>query len=154
MTKTRSFINSLTKGKYTGVILWRVIVSFLVTFGTYNPWSDFSFVGWLNRLDSPGSGALLAASIIFAIHLAFIVASVKALGRLGSSVSLIVIACAVFFAFDKGVFSPDSNTHLRSISLLIYTLFLTIGLSSAIIWRRATGQVATRDISSADEEPR
>jgi len=131
------------KSSSPGVLISRMLVSALAVFGTYNP-TGKSVFHWIKaQNDYSNAWVILVAIIAILVNFALLVAAWKALGKLGTIVLLILFAALVYLALQENWVSEKSPVTLQWLALILYSGFLGIGLSGAILWRRATGQVVT-----------
>jgi len=133
------------KNSSPAVLAVRILVAALVVFGSYNPtghsvfhWVKNSWTGGL-----PDAWVVLGAIVAILINVVLLIAAWKALGKIGILIVLILFAALVYLALQEGVVSTSNNASLQWLALTLYSAFLGIGLSGAILWRRATGQVVT-----------
>lgn len=61
----------------------------------------------------------------------------------GTVIVLILFAAVTYLTFQEGWTSTGNAASIQWLALILYSVFLGIGLAGAIIWRRATGQVVT-----------
>ena len=79
--------------------------------------------------------------------------SVEALAALGKTIIVLVLfAALVYLALQEGWASAGNNSSLQWLALILYSAFLGIGLSGAILWRRATGQIVTDEADIVEHE--
>lgn len=133
------------KNSSPGVVLIRVLLSAAVVIGTYNP-TGKSLFHWVNGHDNPfDAWVVLAVIVVAAIHLILLIAAWKALGKLGTIIIAIFFAAVAYLFFQEGFISTENRPSIEWFALVLYSLFLGIGISGAILWRRATGQVVIED---------
>ncbi len=146
-------INAI-KGSSPVVLVIRVAIAAIVVFSTYNP-SGKSIFHWVrNSLEGggmPDAWVLLVAIIAILINVVLLIAAWKALGKIGTTIVIILFAAIVYLAFQEGWASAASYTSMTWLALILYSVFLGIGLSGAILWRRATGQVVTDEADDLDQ---
>lgn len=132
------------QGSSPGVLLTRIILAAIVVFATYNP-TGKSIWHWVNQHPNPTDAwVILVAIIAILINIALLIAAWKALGFLGTLIVLILFGALVYLSFQENwVGSSDS---IQWLALILYSVFLGIGLAGAILWRRATGQVVVDDV--------
>jgi len=131
------------KSSSPGVLITRMLIAAVVVFGTYNP-SGNSIFHWIkDQNDYANAWVILLAIVAILVNFALLVAAWKALGKLGTIVLMILFAALVYLALQESWVSSKSPVTLQWLALILYSVFLGIGLSGAILWRRATGQVVT-----------
>jgi len=135
------------------ILAGRMIVAAIVVFATYNPTGTSVFHWVKGNIDGkmPDAWVVLGAIVAILINVVLFIAAWKALGKLGSVIVLILFAALVYLSLQEGWASVDSGTSLQWLALILYSAFLGIGLSGAILWRRATGQVVTDEADDIDE---
>ena len=135
-------INAL-KGSSPIVLISRMLIAAVVVIGSYNP-SGSSIYHWVINNDNPTDAwVILGAIVAILINVALLIAAWKALGKLGTFIVLIFFAALVYLSLQEGWVETGNNASLQWLALILYSGFLGIGLSGAIIWRRVTGQVVT-----------
>lgn len=135
-------INAL-KGSSPVVLISRMIIAAIVVFATYNPTGNSVF-HWVVDNDNPTDAwVILGAIVAILANIALLIAAWKALGKLGTIIVVIFFAALIYLSLQEGWVSADNRVSLEWLALILYSVFLGIGLSGAIIWRRATGQVVT-----------
>ncbi len=128
-----------------GVLLVRVLVAAIIVFATYNP-SGKSIFHWVYNNDNPTDAwVILTAIIAILLNIALLIAAWKALGMLGTVIVLILFAALAYLSLQEGWVTAGNAASLQWLGLILYSVFLGIGLSGAILWRRATGQVVVDD---------
>ena len=131
------------KSSSPGVLISRILIAAAIVMGTYNP-SGTSVIHWIRaQNDYTNAWIILVGILALLLNIALLIAAWKALGRLGTIILLILIGALVYLALQEGWASQDSPVTLQWMALIMYSGFLGIGLSGAILWRRATGQVIT-----------
>jgi len=129
-----------------GVLLIRIIVAGLIVLGTYNP-SGRSIYHWIIRSDDPfNAWMVLVAIIAILLNVALLIAAWKALGMVGTIIILIFFGAVAYLLVQEKLISPDNIVSVQWGALVLYSVFLGIGLAGAILWRRATGQVVVDEI--------
>ncbi len=142
-------INAL-KGSSPGILLVRMLVAALVVFGTYNP-TGKSLFHWVYRNDDPSNAwVILVAIVAILINIALLIAAWKALGKLGTIIVAIFFMALAYLSLQEGWISTSNGESIQWLALILYSVFLGIGLSGAILWRRATGQVVTDEAPDID----
>ncbi|OED38179.1 hypothetical protein AB833_21105 [Chromatiales bacterium (ex Bugula neritina AB1)] len=127
------------------VLLVRVLIAAVVVFGTYNP-TGKSIFHWVYHNDNPTDAwVILVAIIAILLNIALLIAAWKALGMLGTIIVLILFAALAYLSLQEGWVAAGNAQSLQWLGLILYSVFLGIGLSGAILWRRATGQVVVDD---------
>ena len=128
-----------------GVLLVRVLVAALIVFASYNP-SGKSIFHWItNHVNPTDAWVILVGIIAVLLNIALLIAAWKALGFLGTTIILILFAALAYLSLQEGWVSAGNAVSLQWLGLILYSIFLGIGLSGAILWRRATGQVVVED---------
>lgn len=131
------------KGSTPGVLVIRLVVSAIIVFATYNPTGN-SIFHWIRFHETPGNAWVVLVGIIFALmHVALLVAAWKALGKIGIFIALVLVGALVYLSLQEGWVSAANLHSMQWLGLILYSVFLGVGLSGAILWRRATGQVVT-----------
>lgn len=136
------------KGSSPFVLAGRMLVAAIVVFATYNP-SGTSVFHWVKgHLGDgfPDAWVLLGAIVAILINVVLFIAAWKALGKLGTIIVLILFAALVYLSLQENWVQSNNLTSLQWLGLILYSAFLGIGLSGAILWRRATGQVVTDEL--------
>ena len=133
-------INAI-KESSPGVLLIRILVAAIIVLGTYNP-SGKSVYHWVVNNDNPTDAwVILGAIVAILLNIGLIIAAWKALGMVGTIVLLVFFAAIYYLSLQEGWISPDNVDSVQWGGLILYSVFLGIGLAGAILWRRATGQV-------------
>ena len=131
------------KGSSPAVLISRMLIAAIVVFATYNP-SGSSISHWVANNENPADAWVILVAIIAVLaNIALLIAAWKALGKLGTIIVAIFFAALVYLSLQEGWVSAGNRVSLEWLALILYSTFLGIGLSGAIIWRRATGQVVT-----------
>ena len=141
------------KGSSPAVLIGRMLIAAAVVFSTYNP-TGTSIFHWVMRNltgDVPDAWVVLAAIVAILINVVLLIAAWKALGRVGIAIVLVLFGSVVYLALQEGWASTGNNASLQWLALILYSVFLGIGLSGAILWRRATGQVVTDESPDVDD---
>ena len=144
-------INAL-KGSSPAVLAVRMLIAAVVVFASYNPTGNSVF-HWVMRNingDMPDAWVVLGAIVTILVNVVLLIAAWKALGKIGTVIVLILFASLVYLALQEGWASTSDNDSLQWMALILYSAFLGIGLSGAIIWRRATGQIVTDEADDLD----
>lgn len=144
-------INAL-KGSSPAVLIVRMLIAAVVVFSSYNPTGTSIFHWMSSHLDGdmPDAWVVLAAILTILINVVLLIAAWKALGKIGTIIVLILFAALVYLALQEGWASTGNNSSLQWLALILYSAFLGIGLSGAILWRRATGQVVVDEAHDLD----
>jgi len=138
------------KGSSPGVLITRLLVSATIVFATYNP-TGSSIGHWVFHHDNPfDAWVVLVAIITLLANVALLIAAWKALGGLGAIIIAVLFAALVYLSLQEGWVRTDNRASLEWLALILVSVFLGIGLSGAIIWRRATGQVVTDEAPDID----
>jgi len=125
------------------VLLVRLLIAAAVVMGTYNP-TGKSIFHWVTQHENPTDAwVVLVAIIAILINIGLLIATWKALGMVGTVIALIFFAALVYLSLQEGWVSTNNQGSLQWLGLILYSVFLGIGLSGAILWRRATGQLIT-----------
>ena len=133
-------INAI-KESSPGVLFIRILVAAIIVLGTYNP-SGKSVYHWVVNNDNPTDAwVILGAIVAILLNIALIIAAWKALGMVGTVILLVFFAAIAYLSLQEGWISPDNVNSVQWGGLILYSVFLGIGLAGAILWRRATGQV-------------
>jgi len=61
-----------------------------------------------------------------------------------------LFAAIVYLSLQEGWVSTGNTKSFEWLGLILVSVFLGIGLSGAILWRRATGQVVTDEAPDVD----
>lgn len=134
------------------VLAVRMLVAAAVVFASYNP-SGKSIFHWVqSHLGDgfPNAWVVLGAIVAILINVVLFIAAWKALGKLGTIIVLILFAALVYLSLQEGWVSAGNSASLQWLALILYSAFLGIGLSGAILWRRATGQVVVDESPDID----
>lgn len=130
-----------------------MLVAAIIVFASYNP-SGTSIFHWVKDNidgDMPDAWVVLGAIVAILVNLVLFIAAWKALGKIGTIIVLILFAALVYLALQEGWASLDNNKSVQWMALILYSAFLGIGLSGAILWRRATGQVVTDELDDINQ---
>ena len=135
-------INAL-RGSSPGILITRMLIAAVIVFASYNP-SGQSVYHWVATNDNPTDAwVILGAIVAILANLALLIAAWKALGKVGTIIIVILFAALVYLSLQEGWVATDNSASIQWLALILYSAFLGIGLSGAILWRRATGQVVT-----------
>ena len=139
-------------GSSPAVLAGRMLIAAVVVFASYNPTGSSIFHWVKNSLDGgkPDAWVVLGAIVAILINVVLLIAAWKALGKIGTVIVLVLFAALVYLAFQEDWVETNNNTSLQWLALILYSAFLGIGLSGAILWRRATGQVVTDEADDLD----
>lgn len=138
------------KGSSPVVLISRMLIAAIVVFTTYNP-SGNSIFHWIKNNENPTDAWVILVAIIAIIaNIALLIAAWKALGKVGTIIVVIFFAALVYLSLQEGWVTAGNTVSLEWLALILYSTFLGIGLSGAIIWRRATGQVVTDEADDID----
>ena len=138
-------INAL-RGSSPAVLFTRMLISAVVVFSSYNP-SGYSVFHWVRDNENPTDAwVILGAIVAILANFALIIAAWKALGVVGTTIVLIFFGALVYLSLQEGWVESGNYASLQWLALILYSGFLGIGLSGAIIWRRVTGQVVTDEV--------
>ena len=135
-------INAL-KNSSPGVLLLRLLIAAIVVFATYNPTGNSIWHWVIGHANPTDAWVVLLAIITILINIALLIAAWKALGLIGTVIALIFFGALIYLSLQEGWATTGSADSLRWLGLILYSVFLGIGLSGAILWRRATGQIVT-----------
>jgi len=128
-----------------GVLLIRVLVAALIVFSTYNP-TGKSVYHWVTSQQNITDAWVILVAIVFIIlNVALLIAAWNALGMVGTVIILILFAALAYLSLQEQWVSAGNAESVWWLGLILYSIFLGIGLSGAILWRRATGQVVVED---------
>ena len=131
------------KGSSPAVLVTRMLIAAIVVFASYNPTGNSIFHWVLNNENPMNAWVILGAIVAILANVALLIAAWKALGKLGTFIVVIFFVALIYLSLQEGWVSPGSRESIEWLALILYSTFLGIGLSGAIIWRRATGQVVT-----------
>jgi hypothetical protein len=123
--------------------LWRWILALLLVFASYNP-SGKSYVHWVKAaFGGEGLEALhyFVGVVLLAGWAAFIIATERSLGALGSILGAALLGTGIWLLVDLGVLHPDSTSSIAWLALFALATLLAIGMSWSHIWRRLSGQL-------------
>lgn len=138
------------KGSSPAVLITRMLIAAAVVFATYNP-TGVSVFHWVTQNKNPTDAwVILGAIVAILVNVALLIAAWKALGKIGTIIVVIFFAALVYLSLQEGWVSAGNQTSIEWLALILYSAFLGIGLSGAIIWRRATGQVLTDEVDDLD----
>lgn len=127
--------------------LWRWGVAILLVLATYNP-SGYSFIHWVFKSfgeQSLGAMHFLVGVILLAGWAAYLAATGKSLGTMGTVLGAALIAGSIWLLSDVGVVRADSANAIVWLSLFAVATLLAIGMSWSHIWRRLSGQLEVDD---------
>jgi len=131
------------KGSSPAVLITRMSIAAIVVIATYNP-TGSSIFHWVTQNENPTDAwVILGAIVAILANVALLIAAWKALGKIGTLIVVIFFAALVYLSLQEGWVSSGNQASIEWLALILYSAFLGIGLSGAIIWRRATGQVVT-----------
>jgi uncharacterized membrane-anchored protein YitT (DUF2179 family) len=138
------------KGSSPVVFISRMIIAAMVVFGTYNPTGNSVF-HWVRNNENPTDAWVILGAIVAVLaNIALLIATWKALGKIGTIIVVVFFASLVYLSLQEGWVSADNRASLAWLALILYSIFLGIGLSGAILWRRATGQIVTDEAGDID----
>jgi hypothetical protein len=128
--------------------LWRFGAALVLVFLTYNPsgQSAWHWVGSAIVAVDFGPLHLLLVGVLLAGWSVFWIATWRALGTLGVTLSAIVLAAMIWFLFDIGLLENKSVSAITWIALFCLAAILAIGVSWSHVWRRITGQINVEDV--------
>lgn len=127
--------------------LWRWLAAILLVFATYNP-SGYSYVHWLmGSFGEQNLGAMhfLVGVILLAGWVAYLVATGRSLGTIGTVLGAALIGGCIWLLADLGVVRADSTNAIVWLSLFAMATLLAIGMSWSHVWRRLSGQLEVDD---------
>lgn len=127
--------------------VWRWLTAIILVLATYNP-GGFSFVHWLlGSFGEQSLGALhfLAGIVLVAGWTAYLVATGRSLGTLGTVIGAALIIGCIWLMADLGLIHPDSTNALVWLGLFAIATLLALGMSWSHIWRRLSGQLEVDD---------
>lgn len=138
------------KGSSPAVLISRMLIAAIVVFATYNPTGN-SIFHWVKNNENPTDAWVILVAIVAVLaNIALLIAAWKALGKIGTIIVVIFFAALVYLSLQEGWVSAGNGISIEWLALILYSTFLGIGLSGAIIWRRATGQVVTDEADDLD----
>ncbi len=123
--------------------VWRWLIAIVLVLASYNP-SGFSFVHWLlKNLGEQDLGALhfVVGIILLAGWTAYLVATGRSLGTIGTVLGAALIAGCIWLMAELGLIHPDSTSAVVWLGLFALATLLAIGMSWSHIWRRLSGQL-------------
>ncbi len=123
--------------------VWRWLIAIVLVLATYNP-SGFSFVHWvMKNLGEQDLGALhfLVGIILLAGWTAYLVATGRSLGSLGTVLGAALIVGCIWLMAELGLVHPDSTSAVVWLGSFALATLLAIGMSWSHIWRRLSGQL-------------
>ncbi|MBX2882428.1 MAG: hypothetical protein KTR32_20940 [Granulosicoccus sp.] len=131
------------KGSSPAVLIGRMLIAAIVVFSTYNP-TGTSIAHWITQHENPTNAwvVLLGIATVL-VNIALLIAAWKALGKVGTIIVVIFFAALAYLALQEDWVSTGNLKSIEWLALILYSAFLGIGLSGAILWRRATGQIVT-----------
>lgn len=140
-------------GSSPAVLAGRMLVAAVIVFASYNPTGNSIFHWVKGHIDGdlPDAWVVLGAIVAILVNVVLFIAAWKALGKIGTIIVLILFAALVYLSLQEGWASVDNNASLQWLALILYSTFLGIGLSGAILWRRATGQVVTDELDDLQD---
>lgn len=126
-------------------ILVRVLIPFLLVYGTWNP-SGRSFYHWViqpmfDGTFSVGPAQVLIALLLVAGWVVLVQATFRSLGAGGALLVAGIFAALAWLLIDRGVFKPSGAKAYAHLGLIALSLVLAVGTSWAIVSRKLTGQV-------------
>jgi len=120
-----------------------MLIAAVVVFATYNP-TGTSVYHWVTNNENPTDAwVILGAIVALLVNVALLIAAWKALGLVGTIIVIVFFAALVYLSLQEGWVSAANAASFQWLALILYSVFLGIGLAGAIIWRRATGQIVT-----------
>jgi len=138
------------RGSSPIVLISRMLIAAVVVFATYNP-TGKSVYHWITQHEnSTNAWVVLAGIVAILLNLALLIAAWKALGKVGTIIILILFAALAYLSLQEEWVSANNLESMQWLALILYSAFLGIGLSGAILWRRATGQVVTDEADDVD----
>lgn len=138
------------KGSTPGILAIRLAIAAIIVFATYNPTGNSVF-HWIRFHEDPSNAWVVLVGIVFVLmHIALLIAAWKALGKVGIIIVLILFAALVYLSLQEGWVSAANLHSMQWLALILYSVFLGVGLSGAILWRRATGQIVTDEAGDVD----
>ncbi|MEE9335462.1 MAG: DUF6524 family protein [Granulosicoccaceae bacterium] len=138
------------KGTSPGVLITRMLAAAVVVFSSYNP-TGSSVFHWIKNHETPTDAWVVLGGIVAVLlNVALLIAAWKALGKLGTFIVAIFFAALSYLAYQEGWAATENPESIQWLALILYTVFLGIGLAGAILWRRATGQIVTDEADDID----
>ncbi len=144
---TNSSLIKTQKSFGVAAFFWRWLIAIILVLTSYNP-SGFSFIHWLlASFGEQNLGALhfLVGVILLAGWTAYLVATGKSLGTMGTVIGAALILGGIWLLADLGVVDTDSTSALVWSGLFALATLLAIGMSWSHIWRRLSGQLEVDD---------
>lgn len=118
----------------------RFILVNILVLGTYNPGGE-SIYHWITGHANPTDAwVVLIGVVTVLLNVAVLMAAWKALGVIGTALSLVLLGAMAYVSLQE-----SAVVNLQWLCLALYCFYLGIGVSGAILWRRATGQVVVED---------
>jgi len=138
------------QGTSPGILFTRWLIAAVVVFATYNP-TGKSVFHWVRDNEDPSNAwVVLGAIVAILLNVALLIAAWKALGKVGTIIVVILFAALAYLSVQEGWVSAGKGQSIQWLGLILYSVFLGIGLAGAILWRRATGQVVTDEAPDVD----
>ncbi|NIL94104.1 MAG: hypothetical protein GTO71_06600 [Woeseiaceae bacterium] len=137
-----------TSGMTAAGFAWRLAAALVLVLFTYNP-SGFSGYHWISTAISAsafGPLHLLLLGVLLAGWSVFWIATWRALGTLGVTLAIIILAALIWLLFDIGLLESHSVSAITWISLVALSVVLAVGVSWSHVWRRVTGQFNVEDV--------
>jgi hypothetical protein len=128
--------------------LWRFGAALVLVYFSYNP-SGHSAWHWIGSAIATrdfGPLHLLLIGVLLAGWAVFWIATWRALGTLGVTLSGIVLAALIWLLFDIGLLEEKSVSAITWLALFCLATILAIGVSWSHVWRRITGQINVEDV--------
>lgn len=136
-----------TKPRAAGPIglLARIVLPLVLVYSTWNP-SGRSFYHWaiqpiFNGTATLDPGKILVGLVLVAGWVVVVGATRRSLGLGGTVLVTAIFAVLAWFLIDRGIFRPQGAAAMAHVALVALSLVLAVGLSWAILMRKATGQV-------------
>lgn len=128
--------------------LWRFIGALVLVIVTYNPsgHSAYHWIGTAIANSAFGPLHLILLALLAIGWVVFWVATWRALGLLGVTLSILLLGALIWLLFDIGLLESHSLSAVTWIALVCLAGVLTIGMSWSHIWRRLTGQINVEDV--------
>ena len=137
-------------GSSPGVLLTRMLIAAVLVFVSYNPTGN-SVHHWVVNNDNPTDAwVILGVIVVILINVTVLIAAWKALGKVGTIIAILFFVALVYISLQEGWVSSQNQESIEWLALILYSTFLGIGLSGAIIRRRVTGQVITDEADDVD----
>jgi hypothetical protein len=128
-------------------LIVRWVAAAFVVFATYNP-SGHSYYHWLVDVDDTrwSLKALVGLSLLV-LHLTFVFATIRSIGRTGTVTVVALFATAIWTLLDHGYLLDIGPWTWVTIVLALAASLLAIGVSWSHIRARLSGQIDSNDVT-------